>query len=95
MTAGGLIRVQHLQVVADHDARAAQLAEHIGHHLVVARKLFMQPDIAECQADLFEQMENQFQLGVDEQFTSDTSVKYSQTHDPVTIGNRHGHLRAK
>ena len=59
MPAGGLVGVQHLQVAPDDDARAAQFAQHVGHHLVIAGELVVQPDVAEREADLFEQMENQ------------------------------------
>ena len=49
-----LVCVQHFQVAADDDARAAQFAQHVGHHLVVAGELVVQPDVAEREADLFE-----------------------------------------
>ena len=38
-------------------------------------ELVVQPDVAERQADLFEQMENQFQFGVDQRFAGDAAVE--------------------
>ncbi len=55
----------------------------------------MQPDVAQREADLFEQMENQFQLGVGERFAGDAAVKHGDADDAVAVGHRHGHLRAE
>ena len=81
MAAGGLVGVQHLQVAPDDDARAAQFAQHVRHHLVVAGELVVQPDVAQGQADLFEQMENQFQFGVHQRFAGDAPVENGDAHD--------------
>ena len=95
MPARGLVGVQHLQVAPDDDARAAQFAQHVGHHFVVSGKLVVQPDVAEREADLFEQVENQFQLDVDERFAGDAPVKNGDADDAFAVGNRHGDLRAQ
>ncbi len=95
MAARGFIRVQHFQVAPDDDARAAQFTQHIGHHLVVARKLVVQPDVAEREADLFEQVKNQFQFDVHQRFAGDAPVENGDADDSVAVGNRHGHLRAE
>ena len=87
--------MQHFQVAPDDDAGAAQFAQHIGHQLIVVRDLVVQPDVAEREADLFEQVENQFQLGVGERFAGDAPVENGDPDDAVAVGNRHGHLRAK
>ena len=58
MTPRGLVRVQHLQVAPDDDAGAAEFAQDVGHHLVVAGQLVVQPDVAQRETDVFEQMEN-------------------------------------
>ena len=95
MPAGGFVGVQHFQVAPDDDARAAQFAQHIGHHFVVAGELVVQPDVAEREANLFEQMENQFQLGVDQRLAGDAPVENRHAHDAAAAGHRHGHLRAE
>ncbi len=95
MAARGLVRVEHLQVAPDDDAGAAQFAQHVGHHLVVAGKLVVQPDVAEREADLFEQVENQFQLDVHQRFAGDAPVKNGDADNRPAVGNGHGDLRAQ
>ena len=95
MAARGLVGVKHLQVAPDDDAGAAQFAQHVGHHLVVAGELVVQPDVAEGEADLFEQMENEFQLDVDERFAGDAPVENGDAGNRFAVGNRHGDLRAE
>ena len=87
--------MQDFQVLPDDNAGAAQFAQHVGHHLVVGRDLVMQPDVAEREADLFEQMENQLQFGVDERLAGDACIENSDADHAVAIGNRHSHLAAK
>ncbi len=88
MAARGLVGVKHLQVAPDDDAGAAQFAQHVGHHLVVAGQLVVQPDVAERQADLFEQMENQFQFGVDQRFAGDAAVENGDADDCFAVEHR-------
>ena len=95
MPSRGLVRVQHLQIAPDDDAGAAQFAQHVGHHLVVAGQLVVQPDVAEREADLFEQMENQFQLHVHQWFAGYAAIKRGDANNRVAAGDGHGHLRAK
>ena len=95
MAARGLVGVQHLQVAPDDDAGAAQFAQHVGHHLVVAGELVVQPDVAEGEADLFEQVENQFQFDVHERLAGDAPVKHGHAGDGFAVGNGHGDLRAQ
>ena len=61
---------------------------------MISGKLVVQPDVTEREADLFEQMKNQFQLGVDERFAGDAAVKDSDAGNSFAVGNRHGDLRA-
>ena len=91
----GLVGVQHLEVAPDDDAGAAQFAQHVGHHLVVFGKLVVQPDVAHAEADLPEQMENQFQLGVGERLARHAPVENGHADDCLAIEDRHGDLRAK
>ena len=91
----GFVRVQHFQIVADDDACAAQFAQHVGHHFVIAGNLVVQPDVAERQGDLFEQMENQFQFRIDERFAGDAAIENGDADKPNSVGDRHGDLRAK
>ena len=90
-----LVRVQHFQVAADHHARAAQFPQHIRHHLVIARQLIVQPDVAQREADLFEQMKNQFQLHVHQRFAGHATIENRHADDRVAALNRHRHLRAE
>ena len=95
MAAGGLVGVEHLQVAPDDDARAAEFAQHVRHHLVVAGQLVVQPDVAEGQADLFEQMENQFQFGVDQRFAGDAAVENGDADNGFAVEHGHGDLGAE
>ncbi len=95
MAARGLVGVEHLQVAPDDDAGAAQFAQHVGHHRVVAGELVVQPDVAEGEADLFEQVENQFQLRVHERLAGDAPVEHGDADDGFAVGNGHGDLRAQ
>ena len=46
------------EVAADDNARAAELAQDVGHHLVIAEQLIVKPDVLHRQAELFKQMED-------------------------------------
>ena len=95
MAARGFVGVEHLQVASDDDARAAEFAQHVGHHLVVAGELVMQPDVAEREAHLFEQVENEFQLDVDERFAGDPAIEHRHPDNAFLAGNGHRDLGAE
>ncbi len=95
MAACGLVGVEHAQVVSDDDAGAAEFAQYAGHHLVIAGELVVQPDVAEREADLFEQVENEFQLNVDERFAGDAAVEHGDPDNAFAAGNGHRDLRAE
>ncbi len=90
-----LVRVQNFKVASDDDARAAQFAQDVGHQLVIADQLVVQPDVAEREADLFEQVENQFQFHVHQRLAGHAAVKDRDPDDGIAAVDRHGDLRAK
>ena len=95
MPARGLVGVKHFQITSHHDAHVAQFAQHIGHHLVIAGKLVVQPDVAKRQPDLFEQMKNQFQFVVGKRLAGDAAVENGDADDGFTVEDRYGDLHAE
>jgi hypothetical protein len=87
--------MQNVQIPAHDQAAAAKLAQHIGEHRLVGDELIVEPDVANAQADLFEDVENDFQFLLRKRFTSDASVEGSEPHQCLTIEDRHHHLDAK
>ena len=87
--------MKDFQVAADDHAGAVQFAQHAGHHVVVARELIVQPDVAHGETDLFEQMENQFQFGVGEGFARDAPIEHGHAEQGFAIKDRHGDLTAE
>jgi len=87
--------MEHPEVAPDDDARAAEFAQHIRHHFVVAGELVMQPDVAQGQAHLFEQPEDQLQLGIDQGFAGDAAVENGDAHNVFAVEDGHGDLGAE
>ena len=93
--AGGLVGVDDAEVTADDDARAAQFAQDVGHHLVVGGELVVEPDVADAQADVFQKVEDQLELVVDELFAGDAAIEHGQADDGFAVQDGYGHLGAK
>ena len=84
-----------VKIAADDDAGAAEFAQDVGHHFVVAGQLVVQPDVLDGQAELFEQVENQLQFGIDQRFAGDAPVKDGHAQDRFAVEDGHGHLGAQ
>ncbi len=83
------------QVPTDHDTGAAELAQDVAHHLVVGGQLVVQPDVLDRHAQLFEQMENEFQFAVGQRLAGDAPVEGGHAHQRFPVEDRNGHLRAE
>src|SRR5262249_8636001 len=92
MAAGGFVGMKELEVAADDDAGAAEFAEDVGHHLVVAGELVVQPDVAQAEADLFEEAGDEFELDVDEGFAGYAAAKRGNAHDGIAVEDGNGDL---
>ena len=68
VTARGPVGVQDGQVAAHHHAGAAQLAEDVRHQFMIGGELVVQPDVLDGQPEFLEQMENDFQLAIEQRF---------------------------
>src|SRR2546425_5277159 len=62
------------------------------HHLVVARQLVMEPNVANRQSQRFEQVENQLQFGVGERIASQTPIERRDANQGFAVQNRDGDL---
>ena len=62
------------------------------HHLVVARQLVVEPNVANRQSQRFEQVENQFQFGVGERIAGQAPIERRNADQSFAIQNRNGHL---
>src|SRR5262249_25645010 len=63
--------------------------------IIVASQLVVEPDVPDCQTELLEQMENQFQFSVDERFAGDMPVKNGHADHSFPIEHRNRHLRSQ
>ena len=90
---GGLVRMLNDQVATDDNARAAELAQDVGHHLVIAEQLIVKPDILHRQTKLFKQMENQLQLAVANRFPGDAPIEGCNADQRLPIKHRNRDLR--
>src|SRR6266568_4430977 len=84
--------MEDCQAAANHDTAAAHFMQYVYHHLVVARQLVMEPNVANRQSQRFEQVENQFQFGVGERIAGQTPIKRRNANQSFAIQNRNGHL---
>src|SRR5882757_7410767 len=55
----------------------------------------MQPDVLDGESELLKQSENQLQLGINERFAGDSTVKNRNAHDRFPVQNRHCYLAAE
>ena len=92
---GSLVRMLDDQVATDDNARAAELAQDVGHHFVIAEQLIVKPDVLHRQAKLFEQMKNQFELAVANRLSSDAPIEGRDADQLLVIEHRDRDLRSK
>jgi len=90
---GRLVGVEDGQVPADDHARAAEFAQDFRHDFVVGGQLVVEPDVLDGQPQLFEQVEDQLQLGVHEGLAGDAPVEDRHPQQRLPVQDRHGHLR--
>lgn len=93
--AGGFVGVEDGEIAGDDDAAAAELAEDLGHHLGVGGELLVEPDIAEGEAEGFEEVEDEFQFGVGERFAGEAAVEDGDADEGFAVGDGDGDLDAE
>ena len=92
---GGGIGLEDGQVAADDDAAAGELREHVGHHLVIAQELVVQPTVADGQAHFFEEMEDEREFLAGEGFAGDAAIEHGDADHGFAVENGEGDLGAE
>ncbi|MCX6896118.1 MAG: hypothetical protein NTZ16_11590, partial [Verrucomicrobia bacterium] len=87
--------MQDAEIAADDDAGAAQFAQHVGHHLVVGGDLVVEPDVLDGEAELLEQVENEFEFVVGERFAGEAAVEHGDADEVFAIEDGDGDLGAE
>src|SRR5215203_4418898 len=87
--------MEEIQIASHDNAAAAELPQDIAEHSLVRGKLFVKPDIAQCQADFLQHMKNNFQFFPGERLACNAAIKCRQTHQRLPVHNGHYDLCAQ